>query len=93
VALTCHRYSQLPCSDCLAELMRDRGELAALLRKGADKTQAVASKTSPGICEHRLPAPADESHRPRALLVGTSVGSDEPVTDSSSHSRENCREE
>ena len=28
-----------------AELMRDRGELAALLRKGADKAQAVASKT------------------------------------------------
>jgi len=25
--------------------MRDRGELAALLRKGADKAQAVASKT------------------------------------------------
>jgi hypothetical protein len=38
--------------------MRDRGELAALPRKGADEAQAVASKTRhPGRCKHRLAAP------------------------------------
>ena len=38
-------------------------------------------------------ASGDESHRGRALQVGTSVGSDESVTDSSSDSRQSCREE
>jgi hypothetical protein len=42
----------------IAELMRERGELAVLLRKGAERAQAVASKDPhPGVCEHRLPAP------------------------------------